>query len=199
MTVRSLFLNGDLKSLLPHYYEEEACLFDPLEYLRNVTLGMASPVGNAVSLMELRVYMHNQLLRDTDVMSMAHSLEVRTPLLDHRLVEFLGSVPTRYKFMGRSKSLLLKASGDTLPETVNSRSKMGFTFPFERWLKGEWRATVEDILQMEGDEPVNRNAAAAHWQGFLRGQVHWSRIWALAVLRLWADRNIHQGLPTPST
>src|SRR5439155_18722916 len=80
---------------------------------------------NAVSLMELSSYMRNVLLRDADVMSMAHSLEIRVPFLDHALVEFIASLPGESKLRFRqSKPLLVAGLEGSLPRGVVKRKNM---------------------------------------------------------------------------
>src|SRR5205085_4148234 len=91
---------------------------------------LGSDVVNAVSLCELRGYMANTLLRDTDCMSMAHSLEVRVPFVDPVVARFVLSLPGAWKLNGgRPKPLLLDALGDLLPSEITHRPKMGFTLP----------------------------------------------------------------------
>lgn len=86
------------------------------------------------SYFDLSFYMANQLLKDTDFMSMAHSVEVRVPFLDHVLVEYLSGLPAEMKFRGAyPKELLIDAVRDILPSSVWERPKMGFTFPFAEW------------------------------------------------------------------
>jgi asparagine synthase (glutamine-hydrolysing) len=114
------------------------------------------------SYLDLTFYMHNQLLRDTDFMSMRHSVEVRVPFLDHKLVEYVSSLPVSLKLGGiRPKSLLIEAVEDLLPKEVWERKKMGFTFPFVMWLKNR-------------DYFPGRAERAR--QEFLVGG-HWSRYW----------------------
>lgn len=92
---------------------------------------------NDISRRELAGYMRNQLLRDADVMSMAHGLEVRVPLLDQELVEQVARLPGDFKTDGRRlKPLLVDAVRDLLPDAVVERPKAGFTLPFETWLRG---------------------------------------------------------------
>src|SRR5204863_2604562 len=91
-------------------------------------------IFNLVSKFELNLYMSNMLLRDTDAMSMAHSLEVRVPLLDHKLVEWVYALPGEMKAGHRPKSFFVEALGDDLLPEVANRKKMGFTLPFEKWL-----------------------------------------------------------------
>ena len=90
----------------------------------------------AVSCMEANSYLVNTLLRDTDSMSMAHSLEVRVPFLDHPLVEFVTGLPQKAKLRkGIPKALLVSALEDILPDEVVRQTKRGFTFPWAEWLR----------------------------------------------------------------
>jgi asparagine synthase (glutamine-hydrolysing) len=156
---------------------ERTCEFDPV---------------NRVSYLEARCYMLNTLLRDSDVMSMAHGLEVRVPLIDHRLAEKL------FTFMGSSKidastpkSLLVNALHGELPDEIVHRRKRGFTLPFEHWLKDELRGELEAGLQGLADSPLgellNKRAVANVWDGFRRGSTSWSRPWSLYVLQQWCE------------
>jgi len=90
-----------------------------------------------VSWLEMRTYMASTLLRDTDSVSMARSLEVRVPLLDTPLVEFVGSLPDAARRRpGAQKALLVEALGDLLPEEILAQRKRTFTLPWEEWLRG---------------------------------------------------------------
>jgi asparagine synthase (glutamine-hydrolysing) len=149
----------------------------------------------AVSWLELRSYLLNTLLRDTDAMSMRHSLEVRVPFLDTPVVEYVLSLPESAKLnRSRPKALLIQAMGDLLPEEVIEQPKRTFTFPWERWLRGELGQRVATGLKdwSPALEPhVSREFPAAVWDAFLRGRTTWSRPWSLYVLNEWAKRNIH--------
>lgn len=128
---------------------------------------------------EFNHYLQNQLLKDTDVMSMAHSVETRVPFLDHRLVEYVAGVPAGLKLgNGMNKSLLVKAMGEDLPSEIWDRPKMGFTFPF-----GEWMRERSDELKAGCLETkmLDRKAVEAAWKGFGEGRAHWSRPWAMVV------------------
>jgi asparagine synthase (glutamine-hydrolysing) len=148
----------------------------------------------AVSWLELRSYLLNTLLRDTDAMSMRHSLEVRVPFLDTPLVEYVLSLPGSAKLSGsRPKALLVRAMSDLLPEEVIEQRKRTFTFPWERWLRGELGQRVAAGLKdwSPALEPhVSREFPVIVWEAFLRGRTTWSRPWSLYVLNEWAKRNI---------
>lgn len=153
---------------------------------------------DAVSFLELERYTRNVLLRDTDVMSMAQGLEVRVPLLDDRLVSWTAALGGQLKRAGRGpKPLLTAALGELLPPAVVQRRKMGFTLPFAPWLRAELRRPVEESLldPTHGGavaEALNGPAVAAVWRGFLAGRIHWSRPWALYVLKCWSETNVRR-------
>lgn len=146
-----------------------------------------------ISRLELRRYMLNQLLRDTDAMSMAHSLEVRCPFLDHTLVEFILSLPAPYRTLNPPKKLLLDAVGKHLPRAILDRPKRGFSFPIEVWMRGPWREPIEEVLLSPHplDAWLNQKEIGAIWQRYLAGREAWGRVWALVVLKMWFS---HYGL-----
>ena len=149
---------------------------------------------NAVSRYELEGYMMNMLLRDTDQMSMAHSLEVRVPFVDRVVVPYVLSLPGRWKVdAARPKPLLVDAVADLLPQETLRRPKMGFTLPFERWmrsaLKPDLSETFASPLPMErlGLSEYGRKVWATFDKD--RKKERWSRPWALYVLKKWCDLN----------
>ena len=135
---------------------------------------------NGFNYLEMKRYMHDQLLRDTDTFSMAHSLEVRVPFLDHKIVEYAATVdPARKVANGINKPLLVHAVDDPLLFEAGARSKQGFTFPMDRWMKS-YAGELEEMS--EGAVGLDRGAVKDLWSGFRAGRLHWSRAWALAVL-----------------
>jgi asparagine synthase (glutamine-hydrolysing) len=149
---------------------------------------------NRISYLESRCYMLNTLLRDSDVMSMAHGLELRVPLIDHRLAEKLFAFPGAWKLSSRTpKPLLVGALHGVLPDQVVHRPKRGFTLPFEHWLREELRAGVEETLRKTAEGPLvtllEPKAVQKVWKDFLRGRTSWSRPWSLYVLQRWCELN----------
>jgi asparagine synthase (glutamine-hydrolysing) len=148
-----------------------------------------------ISYAESRTYMHDVLLRDTDQMSMAHALEVRVPLLDHKLVEYVMGLPDEHKVSnGTPKRLLVESLGKLLPPEIVHRPKRGFTLPFDVWLRGELRPYCEARLAPDriAARGLFRPAQVTRlWQRFLarRADVSWSRLWVLVVLEEWLERN----------
>jgi asparagine synthase (glutamine-hydrolysing) len=148
-----------------------------------------------VSYAESRTYMHDVLLRDADQMSMAHALEVRVPLVDHVLADFVMAVPDPLKTPGATpKPLLVESLGAALPRAIVNRPKKGFTLPFEPWMRNQLRGFCENRLGAAGlagrgmFDPVR---LASMWTSFQRGgtDVTWSRLWVLVTLETWLARH----------
>jgi asparagine synthase (glutamine-hydrolysing) len=196
-------------SFLPHPYFYTRLLFTPAQVSGLMGLDGATTVEpwqdwlaqtakgseqlddfTAVACLESRSYMVNTLLRDTDAMSMAHSLEVRVPFLDHLLVEFVSRLPGSLKRSGsRPKSLLVDAVADVLPPAVVSQPKRTFTLPWENWLRRQLRNEVEtelSALSPSLSDSFSGRAFEQVWKDFLEGQTSWSRVWSLFVLNRWA-------------
>ena len=121
---------------------------------------------------ENNLYMQNQLLHDTDIMSMSHGLEVRVPFLDEDFQQFVSQLHPAVRFKdGPPKKILIDTFRDILPETVWNRPKMGFTFPLQQWIKES--KIINDKEYYQG------NAAKLVINNFNKGQVHWSKVYAL--------------------
>jgi asparagine synthase (glutamine-hydrolysing) len=183
---RLLFPPDEVEKLIHHRGR-----FSGEEWLRTAAQEAADfDDFSLVSQLEMRGYMVNTLLRDTDAMSMAHSLEVRVPLLDRELVEYVVALPEPWKRRrGARKPLLADALGDMLPREVVALPKRTFTLPWERWLRGPLRAEVEAGLAEPARalEPFfDRAAVRKVWQDFLARRTSWSRPWSLYVLNSWA-------------
>jgi asparagine synthase (glutamine-hydrolysing) len=119
-------------------------------------------------------------------------LEIRVPLLDHKLAEFLFTLPGSWKLSsGIPKPLLVRATGGLLPDTVVRRAKRGFTLPFEHWLRDEMRPELEKTLGTAPCGPLadilRPDAIRNVWNRFLAGKTSWSRPWALYVLQRWCE------------
>ena len=153
----------------------------------------------------LRGYTSNQLLRDIDAVSMAHSLEVRVPYLDVPLLDLSLSLPDSVKMgdMGRpldpsmatyrelgSKKILIDAGRrrGLLPDDIDLQRKRGFYMPFDAWLKGAMRDVLEDTLteaQVRARGWLAPGEVSAVRRRFLAGQISWVQPWLLMMLELW--------------
>jgi len=146
-----------------------------------------SLIGNAaaVSLLESSIYMHNQLLRDTDCMAMAHSLEVRVPYLDASTSRL--AVATVGAWSQSAKAPLKLARSIYFPIGLPDKPKQGFTFPFDPWLRGPLRPLVQQLTA--ADVVVSRSAWVSLVNDFDHGRAHWSHVWAPIVLDRWLREN----------
>jgi len=141
------------------------------------------------------------LLHVEDRVSMAHSLESRVPLLDHRLVELVATMPARHKFEGgQLKYLIKRAAGDVIPSSILERKdKMGFPVPLQRWLRGKSRDFVLDTVLSEAARQRGIFDPAAV-EVHLDIEAPFSRqIWGILNLELWYQRFIDTPAPTNRT
>jgi asparagine synthase (glutamine-hydrolysing) len=147
-----------------------------------------------VSWLEMRTYMASTLLRDTDTVSMARSLEIRVPLLDTPVVEFVGSLPDAARRQpGVQKALLVQALGDLLPQEILAQRKRTFTLPWEAWLRGPLRARMEASFSDLAPSLVAQlrpGGVPSVWTDFLAGKTTWSRPWSLYVLNEWCRQHL---------
>ena len=123
-----------------------------------------------VSYLEVARYMRNQLLRDSDVMSMAWSLELRVPFVDVKLINTLQRIPARLR-LASGKRMLLSAVPE-IPKWVRERPKQGFAFPFKEWVTGEWQ---EIFRRIQTNSPIPLKS--------------WYRSWCLFALENFISRN----------
>lgn len=137
------------------------------------------PTAPAFRYLEMQRYLHDQLLRDTDVFSMAHAIEVRVPYLDHVLVEQAARLDAAPASKGSNKPLLTAAVGDEAVLEAARRAKRGFSFPFGLWMRQHSRE-LRDMALAGGC--LNRRAITQMWNQFDHGRLHWSRAWMLAVI-----------------
>jgi asparagine synthase (glutamine-hydrolysing) len=154
--------------------------------------GFKLPYLSQVSVAEITTYMQNVLLRDTDQMSMAHALEVRVPFLDHRLVSYVLSVSDPHKYPHTPKKLLTDALGTLLPREIIDRPKMGFTLPWDIWMRSTMKSYCEEGLQRLKEHPAfNPQGIQTLWEQFENRNplVSFSRVWALVVLGHWMKNN----------
>jgi asparagine synthase (glutamine-hydrolysing) len=139
---------------------------------------------------ELTGYMRRMLLRDADQMSMAVSLEMRVPFLDHELVEYVLGLPAAVKkrYPG-VKGLLVEACHDLLPSSVYERPKAGFVLPMKHWMLGPLASFVDEGVRETVARKLLPQAFADEMSGAFRSErLHWSRLWSIVVLGHYAKR-----------
>ena len=145
--------------------------------------GAATTLEGDVARLETRVYLGSQLLRDLDVMSMAHGLEVRVPFVDHVLLDAVWPDLGAHPALMRNKRLLHETLSRALPSAAVDRPKQGFTLPFSRWIGGELQPFVRSgMAYLVESGWIAPEAPDATWRAWQSGAAHWSRPWALGVL-----------------
>jgi asparagine synthase (glutamine-hydrolysing) len=165
---------------------------------------LASDAGNLTDrLLDVDVhgYLPGDLLVKMDIATMAHSLEVRSPLLDHQFMEFAARIPASLKLDGRTTKKVFKdALRPWLPDHILDRRKMGFGVPLADWFRGGMRALPGDILldPRSLERGMFRRATverliAEHHSG---ARDHSNRLWSLLQLELWLRTYVDAALPT---
>ncbi len=188
LSLIDLFHEKDAAGLLrdPYQPDREKPVLDLFDAYMN---GKGSPAANA-AYTDLNTYLPGDLLVKVDIASMANSLEVRSPFLDHRLVEFSASVPFSEKAsLFQSKMFLRDAFRTLVPERIRRRPKMGFGLPVAEWFRGD---QGRDVLRMltgsnssvaEYFDPDGvRNLVELHRSG---RENHWDHLWVLLMFELW--------------
>jgi asparagine synthase (glutamine-hydrolysing) len=205
---RLLFTPSRVRRLLAPYFESKEYSNiheNPWRERMRATARQAGRLDSftAVSCFELQSYMVNTLLRDTDSASMANSLEVRVPFLDHRLVEFVGRLPRSLKYVGGvPKSLLLEALSGLLPDEVVGQPKRTFTLPWEVWLRGSLGVRLsQDLANLTPPllQYLEPRSVRGTWQNFVSGQTNWSRPWSLFVLNEWVRHHVTDATNNPAS
>jgi asparagine synthase (glutamine-hydrolysing) len=191
---RGRFLAAELPDVLPPEVAEEGLRRLDLEHLIEsaVTPDPGTPFARIAAL-ESSLYLRNQLLRDMDWASMAHSLEVRVPLLDHVFMEYAAAIPADLKLRGgEGKYIFKRALRGLVPDEVLDRRKMGFSVPLDRWFRNGLRRPFEERV-MASDAftaTLFEQSAIKRWWGEhqLGVRDHSYALWALLVLEHWGRR-----------
>jgi asparagine synthetase B (glutamine-hydrolysing) len=177
---RALFPPGEIEKLMEPRFRSSTLAADGIRWSQLGWMAVQAadearhmdPVA-AVSWLELRTYMASTLLRDTDSVSMARSLEVRVPLLDTPLVEYVCALPeSARRKPGIQKALMVEALADLLPPEIVAQKKRTFTLPWEQWLRGPLKLRIEQSFQtlLRRSSPLKPEGVRAVWQSFLAGK-----------------------------
>ena len=183
----SIFRDDMRRRLFSDAFKKELSGYNAIEiFNRHAALAQTDDPLALIQYLDLKTYLVGDINTKVDRASMAHSLEVREPLMDHPLVEWLGTLPSSFKLRGgEAKWLLKKAMEPRLPDDVLYRDKMGFAVPLARWFRGPLQARVREVLQ--GDrlsasgifDPVYlRRLFDAHQSG---ARDHSAPIWSLLM------------------
>jgi asparagine synthase (glutamine-hydrolysing) len=165
-TYRGIYTPAEAARLVRHYTGQEMTMSEPVP--AEIFNHTDPSLEDEVSRLEIENYMRCQLLRDSDVMSMAWGLELRVPFVDRQFVEALTTIPAACRLA--AKKNLLRQAVPEIPDWVMRRPKQGFLFPFEGWLSAEWKPFFENVGKGSG----------------VRIQT-WYQKWSLFVLARWCE------------
>ncbi len=174
---RSLFTGAEVRKLITPEYRDSVEAADPARDLDRQLAPERLPEDEQTAFLEFQQYMQKQLLRDTDVMSMRHSLEVRTPLVDHHLARELFKVPPELRMSGPAKLRLRESVRPELPESFWNRRKRGFSLPFEYWLKN---GSIS--LELPEHPILDRAEVVRVARDFQNSRLNYARLWGLMTL-----------------
>ncbi len=135
-----------------------------------------------ISRLEMERFMIPQLLRDADVFTMCHGIELRTPFVDHVFLDAVRRAGRWRRGAASYKLALARAMGDFLPAEHLAGPKRGFTLPFEQWLRHALLETAPGGFARDFQGAMGKPDYRPFVEGFVRGRVHWSRVWSLYVL-----------------
>ncbi len=180
--MRGIFSHQEAMTILSHYLGQHLSPLNPrlvrgeVKNLNSQQMISQPTLEDEVSYLEITGYIRNQLLRDSDVMSMRHGLELRVPLVDRALLEQISPISSKLR-LAQKKQLLVNAV-DELPEWVVNKPKKGFMFPFQTWIDNQWQDSF--------------------FMGKLEGKINlklWYRRWCLMILDRWLENTaVRRGL-----
>jgi asparagine synthase (glutamine-hydrolysing) len=176
-----------------------ALLYEPLPRTLDQILGQLAKLPAADDdlapflWLDQKYYLADDILTKSDRMSMAHSVEVRPPFLDHRIVEFAATLPARLKIRGSQQKVVLRElMKDKLPPAILKRKKIGFDIPAHDWLRGPLLGLLEDALQFglaEYGQLFRRDGIELLKKRHLRRELNVGyHLWGLLILFLWMKR-----------
>jgi asparagine synthase (glutamine-hydrolysing) len=177
LSYRGIFATASVASLLGNTQKEVEHHIEELSAHYSLN-GLTN--GNRISWLETNFYMQNQLLKDSDFMSMWHGLEIRVPFLDKEVMMMAGAIDSVIKYKKNPpKYLLVKSFEDELPREIWQRKKQGFTFPFEGWLK------ENDYIKPSNTDEQNL------YQAFKNRKLSWGRYWCALLMTRFSQQNMH--------
>jgi asparagine synthase (glutamine-hydrolysing) len=164
---RGLFAPAQIADILNCSLQEVQAALNNIE---DIAIDPHLPILEQNAWREFKGYMRNQLLRDADVMSMWHGVEIRVPFLDQEFLKLVWSIDPAIKYnSSKGKHLLIEAFKKELPTAVWDRAKQGFTLPFQQWMQA---------MPLHKESP----STTAYYKAFRQQQLHWSKLWVLEQL-----------------
>jgi asparagine synthase (glutamine-hydrolysing) len=187
---RNVWDNKRLNKLLSCHITSSTLDTNTLDFQGKI-LG-SYPFISQITIAEYLGYSQHTLLKDTDQMGMAVSLEIREPYFDRDLVSFVLNISDEFKHSSSPKQLLIKSFEDLLPKSLVHKKKAGFTFPWQLWMRRELKDFCgRHIMNFAKRELVNYEYVIECWSDFVKGsnKFNWMELWVLVVLEHWLEKN----------
>jgi len=184
--LRSVYSIDEISRLIKYSNSGEKSFGDELLLAENALKKF--PTLSQFGIGDLFGYTEGVLLKDSDQMSMANTIELRVPFLDVELVEYVLGIPDRYKNPENHKKLLVDSMQNLIPDEVWNKKKMGFVLPWEIWMKKELRTFCDQCIQsISGRGIFKTEILLDYWQRFLKGDksVIWTKMWTIIALECW--------------
>lgn len=180
--LKARLFNGDVTNRLGGYDSADVLRY---HYDRATT---ADPLSR-IQYVDIKTYLVDDILTKVDRASMANSLEVRCPLLDHKFMELAAQIPSSLKLRhNQGKYIFKRALEQVLPQDVLTRSKKGFAVPVAEWFRGELKTFAHEILIERQDDLLNARFLESCWTQHQRGQRDWSALlWCVLMFRTWQE------------
>jgi asparagine synthase (glutamine-hydrolysing) len=192
-----LFREAEKLSLFENDAYKQIHMNDPRSIWREFLDNGRTHWLSSLQYMDIKNYLPNDILTKVDRMSMAHSIEARVPLLDHRFVEFAATIPPELKLKGKTtKYIFKKAMEGLVPDEILYRPKRGFAIPLGRWFRGQLGSYMRDLLLSQ--KSIERGLFRKSYIERLiqmndRGRPLDLQLWSLITFELWCRRFIDEG------
>jgi len=182
-----------LRRVVSESFRKEVEAYDPSEHVKKYYNRANGPDHlSRILYTDLKLYLPGDILAKVDRMSMANSLEVRSPLLDHQVIEYAARIPSSLKLRGSKQKYLLKRAFEKIVgKEITHREKHGFVVPLADWLRHELRPMAEDALFSNDQMPAYFHIPEVRnlWDRHQSEQVdHGTVLWSLFIFSLWLKR-----------
>ncbi len=186
----SYFRPGEKNRLFTPEFEKSLGGYDSMEvFSEHFNRADTDDPLSRIQYLDIKTYLPDDILAKVDRASMAVSLEVRAPLLDHQLMETVAQIPSSLKLRGRSgKYIFKRAMASILPDDILHRRKQGFAIPLGRWFRQELREVTEKTLFGSTDGILDSTFLKKIWDQHQRGRYDRSaHLWAVLMFRKWKE------------
>jgi asparagine synthase (glutamine-hydrolysing) len=184
------FFNRHAARFFSAEFERATSADSPAEFISGLTRAVQDePLLNQMLYVDTKTWLPDDLLVKADKITMANSLELRVPLLDHQVLEFAASLPPEFKVSGKETKRILKAAfAEELPAEVLNRKKAGFPVPYGMWLRSDLKNQIEDVLLSQRAQSrgyFQKDEVTQLLETNARDGKHAKEVFSLLALELW--------------